>query len=284
MTQAVAGAAARLGRLQDRELQARLGDRLDPGQGLLGRRPAGECRAQQFRPAPVRLHPGRERRMAGLHQGRVRGHPDREQLQRWATEYNFPASRPATSSSGNSDESGEPMQGFVLNMRRPQFQDRRVRQALTLAFNFESMNRTLFYGLNTRTDSYFEGQDLASSGLPTGKELELLNAYKDKLPPELFTQPIQAAGLRFAAGRTPVSASRPSTLFAEAGWKISGGKMLNDKTASSSGSRSSATPDRRAHLHHLCREPAARSASTPRCASSTRRNMSTATAISTSTA
>ena len=58
------------------------------------------------------------------------------------------------------------------------------------------MNRTLFFGFNTRTDSYFEGSELASSGLPQGKELEILEQYRDKLPPELFTAGIQAAGLR----------------------------------------------------------------------------------------
>src|SRR4030095_12396169 len=82
---------------------------------------------------------------------------------------------------------GELIQSFVLNIRRPQFQDRRVRQALTYAFDFESMNRTLFYDSYTRTDSSFERGGVASSGLPTGKELEILNQYKDKLPPELFT-------------------------------------------------------------------------------------------------
>lgn len=148
---------------------------------------------------------------------------------RWATEYTFPAFKAGDVIKQEfKTESGQSMQGFVLNLRRPQFQDRRVRHALTLALDFESMNRTLFYGLNTRTDSYFEGQDLASSGLPTGKELELLEQYRDKLPPELFTQEF----------KLPVYDSPQSErqylrqaidLFAQAGWKISGGKMLNDK-------------------------------------------------------
>jgi microcin C transport system substrate-binding protein len=149
---------------------------------------------------------------------------------RWATEYNFPAFTAGDVIKREFENtSGEPMQGFVLNLRRPQFQDRRVRHALTLALDFESMNRKLFYGLNTRTDSYFEGQDLASSGLPSGKELELLEPYKDKLPPELFTQefklPVydnpqaERTFLREAIG-----------LFAQAGWKIVNGKMTNEKT------------------------------------------------------
>ena len=66
---------------------------------------------------------------------------------RWSTEYDFPAVKAGDVIKRDfKNESGEPMQGFALNMRRPQFQDRRVRQALTLAYNFEIMNRTLFYG------------------------------------------------------------------------------------------------------------------------------------------
>ena len=62
-----------------------------------------------------------------------------------------------------------------------------MREGLTYAFDFESMNRTIFFGFNTRTSSYFVGSELASSGLPQGKELEILSPYKDQLPPEVFT-------------------------------------------------------------------------------------------------
>ena len=107
---------------------------------------------------------------------------------RWAAEYNFPAFNAGdVVKRAFRETSGQPMQAFVFNLRRPQFQDRRVREALGYAFNFEDLNRKQFHGLYTRTDSYFEGQDLASSGLPQGKELEILNQYKDKLPPEVFT-------------------------------------------------------------------------------------------------
>ena len=78
------------------------------------------------------------------------------------------------------------------------------------------MNRTLFFGFNTRTNSYFQGTDLASSGLPQGKELEILEQYRDKLPPELFTQefklPVydtpQAERKYLQAGRRPVRPGR----------------------------------------------------------------------------
>src|SRR5690606_24536661 len=115
--------------------------------------------------------------------------------------------------------SGEPMQGFVMNTRRPQFQDRRVREALTLAFDFESMNRTLFYNSYTRTDSYFAGSELASSALPEGLELEILNTVKDKVPEEVFTEEF-----KLPVYDDPEAARdylrRAHQLLSEAGWNL----------------------------------------------------------------
>ena len=149
--------------------------------------------------------------------------------QRWATGYNFPAFEAGDVVKAEFEtNTGEPMQGFVLNLRRPQFQDRRVREALTFAFDFESMNRTLFYGLYTRTDSYFEGGELASSGLPEGKELEILEAYRDKLPPELFTQEFKLP--LFDNPKSLRDNLRKAVdLFKQAGWTSQSGKLVNDK-------------------------------------------------------
>ena len=165
---------------------------------------------------------------------------------RWATYYNFPAflagdvitkEFPATSRAS--------MQGFVMNLRRPLFQDRLVREALTYAFDFETMNRTIFFGFNQRTSSYFVGGELASRGLPQGRELEILEEFRDRLPPEVFEkqyvlpvyeQPAQKEGDR----PLPKPASPPQSerihlrevvkLFAEAGWRIKNGRMTNEKT------------------------------------------------------
>ena len=146
---------------------------------------------------------------------------------RWATYYTFPA---FTAGDVVKQEfkatSRANFQGFVMNTRRPQFQDRHVRQALTLAFDFESLNRTAFFGLYQRTNSFFIGGELASSGLPQGKELEILTPFKEQLPPELFT-----TEYKLPVYDTP-KAQRPYLqqivkLFGEAGWKISNGKMLN---------------------------------------------------------
>src|SRR3546814_13168968 len=79
------------------------------------------------------------------------------------------------------------MQGFVYNLRRPLFQDRRVRQALAYAFDFSWSNQTLFYGQYARTRSFFQNSELAAEGLPKGEELALLEEFRDQLPPEVFT-------------------------------------------------------------------------------------------------
>jgi microcin C transport system substrate-binding protein len=149
---------------------------------------------------------------------------------RWSTFYNFPAINAGDVIKKEfKTESPEPMQGFVLNVRRSQFQDRRVREALTDVLDFESMNRTLFFGLNTRTSSYFQGTELASSGLPQGKELEILQQYRDKLPPELFTEPFKLPVYDSPQAERKYL-KQAVDLFAQAGWTIKGGKMVNAQT------------------------------------------------------
>lgn len=78
------------------------------------------------------------------------------------------------------------MQAFVLNSRRPHLSNRDVRRALSYAFDFEWTNQNLFHSQYQRTSSFFENSELASSGLPDGRELEILNPYKDQLTPEVF--------------------------------------------------------------------------------------------------
>ena len=110
----------------------------------------------------------------------------------WATGYEFPAMIsglvvkqlvPVARPTG--------MQGFVFNQRRPKFQDRASREALAYAFDFEWSNKNLFYGQYDRTTSYFSNSELASSGLPEGEELALLEPFRDRLPPEVFTEEYQ---------------------------------------------------------------------------------------------
>jgi len=149
---------------------------------------------------------------------------------KWATAYDFPAVKAGdVIKKSFESHSPQPMQGFVLNQRRPLFQDRLVREALTIPFDFETMNRTLFFGFNTRTSSYFQGTELASSGLPQGKELEILEKYRDKLPPELFTQEFKLPVYDSPQAERKYL-KQAVDLFAKAGWVIKGGKMVNAQT------------------------------------------------------
>lgn len=109
--------------------------------------------------------------------------------QRWSEGYNFPAvERGDVVKTTYETQGAEAFQGFVFNTRREKFADPRVRKALSFAFNFEEMNRTLFYGLYERTTSYFENTELAASGLPSEAELALLEPLRDHIPPEVFTE------------------------------------------------------------------------------------------------
>jgi microcin C transport system substrate-binding protein len=148
----------------------------------------------------------------------------------WATAYNFPAfSKSLVKKQKIHLSTAEPMQAFVLNTRRSRFKDPRVRRAFTLAFNFEWANKNLFYGQYKRVSSYFENTELASSGLPKGKELEILSSIKNLVPPEVFTSPY----------RLPVNTSardfrkhlrQADKLLTKAGWKIKNGLRFHEKT------------------------------------------------------
>lgn len=110
----------------------------------------------------------------------------------WATAYDFPAvaEKRVIKEEFPINDSGR-MQAFVLNLRRDQFKDARLRRAFNYAFDFEEMNKQLFYGKYKRINSYFDGTELASSGLPEGQELKILETVRDKVPAEVFTTPYQ---------------------------------------------------------------------------------------------
>lgn len=149
---------------------------------------------------------------------------------RWATEYTFPAFKSGDVIRAELPrDTGQPMQSYVFNTRLAKFADRRVRQAITLAFDFESLNRTTFDGLYTRTTSYFQGMELASSGLPEGKELEILKQYEKDLPPELFTEEFKLPV--YDTREAPRTYLREATrLLQEAGWERRDGRLVNAKT------------------------------------------------------
>jgi len=154
------------------------------------------------------------------------------QASRWATAYDFPAvkdGRVIREEVPNALRSVGIMQALTPNTRRDQFKDPRVREALNYAFDFEDLNRNLAYGAFKRIDSYFWGTELAASGLPQGRELEILQGMKDQVPPEVFTTPYTNP----VAGDPQKLRDNLKTaigLFKEAGYELKGNKMVNSKT------------------------------------------------------
>lgn len=121
------------------------------------------------------------------------------------------------------------LQSFVFNLRRPQFQDKRVRQAIGLAFNFEWANQNLFYNQYRRLDSYFSNSEMAATGKPQGKELTILKQYTKDLSPEVFGElptPPYHADYR----KTREYLKQAVALLKEAGYDFVDGKMVNLET------------------------------------------------------
>ncbi len=120
------------------------------------------------------------------------------------------------------------MQGFAFNTRREKFSDVRVRRALSLAYDFEWANDKLFYNQYVRAGSYFSNSELAAQGLPEGKELALLEKFRDQLPAEVFTKYWQpATTLPPDSLRNNLIQARD--LLAEAGWTIQDGALKNQQ-------------------------------------------------------
>ncbi|WP_316174995.1 MULTISPECIES: extracellular solute-binding protein [unclassified Bradyrhizobium] len=148
----------------------------------------------------------------------------------WATAYDFPAAKDKRVVLEEfPNRSSGVMQAFVPNIRRDQFKDPRVRRALNFAFDFEEMNKQLFYGAYKRISSYFDGTELASSGLPQGRELEILETVRAEVPAEVFTTEYSnpVGGSPEAVRRNLLEAQR---LLKEAGYEIRERKLISAKT------------------------------------------------------
>src|SRR6516164_9852131 len=121
------------------------------------------------------------------------------------------------------------MQGFVFNTRRDKFKDARLRQAFNYVYDFEEMNKQIFFDQYSRINSYFFGTELACSGLPEGQELEILNTVRDKVPPEVFstvyTNPINGNPEKVRA-----NLREAIRLMKAAGYEVRQQKQVNAKT------------------------------------------------------
>jgi microcin C transport system substrate-binding protein len=148
----------------------------------------------------------------------------------WATAYDFPAVRDKRVIVEEFPQRDRGiMQGFVFNTRREKFKEPRLRRAFNFAYDFEEMNKQLFFGQYKRINSYFDGTELASSGLPQGQELEILEKVRDQVPPEVFTTPYTNP-----VGGTPenvrANLREGTRLLKEAGYEIRNQKLVNAKT------------------------------------------------------
>ena len=118
------------------------------------------------------------------------------------------------------------MQGFIMNLRRRVFQDRKTRQALAYAFDFQWSNAHLFYNQYSRTRSYYANSELASRGLPSEAELAILEPYRDHLPPEVFSKvyaPPSTVGQKTLRDNLRTAL----TLLQEAGWQMEDGRLVD---------------------------------------------------------
>ena len=130
------------------------------------------------------------------------------------------------------DDQPDEIHPFVINIRRAKFSGARVRQALALAFDFDGTNRTVAHGLMEPFSSFYQGSELASSGLPDGEELEILERYRNQIPAEVFT-------IGFSPPRNDTDGAlrdnllKAQELLASAGWDIRDGVLTNEKTGES---------------------------------------------------
>ena len=148
----------------------------------------------------------------------------------WATAYDFPAVKdgrvvreefPISSSGG--------MQAFAFNIRRAKFSDPRVRHAFNYALNFEELNKQIFFGQYKRVKSYFEGMELASSGLPEGAELAILETVRGKVPGEVFTK-VYTNPVNDSPEAVRANLREATRLLRESGYEVRGGRLVNAKS------------------------------------------------------
>ena len=148
----------------------------------------------------------------------------------WATAYDFPAVRDKRVLLEEFPlRSRGIMQAVAFNTRREKFKDPRLRLAFNYAYDFEEMNKQIFFGQYKRITSYFEGTELACSGLPAGQELEILEKVRDKIPLEVFTKPYTnpVGGTRENIRSNLREALR---LLKEAGYEVRNQKLVDART------------------------------------------------------
>jgi microcin C transport system substrate-binding protein len=144
----------------------------------------------------------------------------------WATRYDFPALKDGrVKQAVLPDDSPSGAQGWFINTRRPKFQDKRLREALIDAFDFEWTNKTLMYGSYQRTVSVFQNSDLMATGKPAPEELALLEPFRDKVDPEVFGE-IYVPPVTDGSSQDRRLLRAASRLLQEAGFPVKNGKRV----------------------------------------------------------
>lgn len=148
----------------------------------------------------------------------------------WKTAYDFPAINDGRVVKEElEDQSTQPMQAFVFNNRLEKFSDVRVRRALGYAFDFEWMNKNLFYDAYTRTQSYFQNSEMMATDLPEGDELAILEKFRDQLPASVFEESFSLPA-NDGSGNLRKQYREALKLFKAAGWEIKDQKLTNVET------------------------------------------------------
>lgn len=143
----------------------------------------------------------------------------------WATAYDFPGiNQGLAKREALPDDSPASRQYFVLNLRQEFFKDPRVREAINLAFDFEWTNKNIFYGLYARTESLFQNTPMAARDLPTVEEVALLEPFRDRLPPEVFTR-VYEQPRTDGSGNNRRNLRAAQKLLRDAGYAIKDGKL-----------------------------------------------------------
>jgi len=148
----------------------------------------------------------------------------------WATQYDFPAMQDGRAERRTLvDLTPSGVQGFFFNTRRPQLADIRVREALSMAFDFEWTNKNLFYDLYERTLSFFQGSpDLAAKGSPEAGEIALMETYRGQVPNILFER-AYVPPVTDASGRNRANLRKAGAMLDEAGWRVVDGTRVNSE-------------------------------------------------------
>ena len=148
----------------------------------------------------------------------------------WATQYqggNF--SKNFIVKADEENQAAQDTRWLAFNLHRPQFADRKVREAITLAFDFDWMNKALYFGAYQRVNSYFQNTEYAAKDYPNSAELAWLGPLKGQVPAEVFTslyQPPRSDG----SGNDRANLLKATALLKEAGWEVKNQVLVNSKT------------------------------------------------------